>query len=37
MIRLGQVSKETRGPVIPNYWEDTIEFLDGNVIRKPMG
>jgi len=37
MIKLGRVSKETRGPVVPGYWEDTILFRDGNRIPKPVG
>lgn len=37
MIKLGRVSKETRGPVIPNYWEDLSEFRDGSIFRKTMG
>lgn len=35
MIKLGRVSRETRGAIIPGYWEDMIEFRDGQFIKKP--
>lgn len=35
MIKLGRVSKQTLGVVIPGYWEDTIDFLDGQYVKKP--
>ncbi len=34
MIKLGCVSTETRGAVIPGFWEDMIDFLDGQFIPK---
>jgi hypothetical protein len=34
MIKLGRVSTETRGAVVPGYWEDMTEFIDGQFIPK---
>jgi hypothetical protein len=34
MIKLGRVSKETRGPAVPGWVEDYIFNLDGNVLPK---
>jgi hypothetical protein len=35
MIKLGRVSMLTRGLVVPGYWEDIVEFNDGERIKKP--
>lgn len=38
MIKLGRVSKETRGVIpLPTHYEDLILFRDGDVIPKQMG
>lgn len=37
MIKLGRVSKETRGVPLRTHYEDDILFLDGENIPKVMG
>jgi hypothetical protein len=37
MIKLGRVSKETRGVPLVTHYEDLIFKLDGENIPKPMG
>jgi hypothetical protein len=37
MIRLGRVSKKTRGVERPGYVEDLVEFQPGQYIKYPPG